>query len=286
MDEACRVDHVVILVDDLAAAVEGYRKLGFTVVPGGRHEAWGTHNALIGLADGSYLELIAFDDRPADPAQRGRKEARFDALRTDGRSPVECRVMGWGSPAEGLVDFALLPPAIEKDLARAVEHGLVIDGPLPGARKRTDGQDVRWQLGIPSTYDVPFLCGDVTDRSLRVPAGKAAEHANGVSGIDRITVAVGDLDASAMRYRALLGDLPVEVDFRWPETRAVAFRIGTVTVALVAPVGVSSPVRDVLARRGEGPMGLDLRCTRQDLVGPLALVPAHGAEIGLVRAVV
>src|SRR5438105_11493916 len=53
------IDHVVIVVPDLEAAIKSYEDLGFTVARGGRHPI-GSHNALIGLADGAYLELIAF----------------------------------------------------------------------------------------------------------------------------------------------------------------------------------------------------------------------------------
>ena len=53
------IDHLVIVVPELEAAVASYRGLGFTVVPGGRHPI-GTHNALIAFEEGAYLELIAF----------------------------------------------------------------------------------------------------------------------------------------------------------------------------------------------------------------------------------
>jgi hypothetical protein len=46
IDTSFRIDHVVILVDDLPVAVDDYRNLVFTVVPGGRHAAWGSRNAL------------------------------------------------------------------------------------------------------------------------------------------------------------------------------------------------------------------------------------------------
>src|SRR3972149_6134064 len=53
------IDHLVVVVPDLAAAAKSYAALGFSVVPGGRHPV-GTHNQLIAFADGSYNELIAF----------------------------------------------------------------------------------------------------------------------------------------------------------------------------------------------------------------------------------
>ena len=54
------LDHIVILVDELEAAITHYEALGFTVQRGGTHADGATHNALVGFADGSYLELIAF----------------------------------------------------------------------------------------------------------------------------------------------------------------------------------------------------------------------------------
>lgn len=60
-----QIDHVVIAVSDLARAVADYRALGFTVLEGGVHASDATHNALIGFADGTYLELLASTGRAA-----------------------------------------------------------------------------------------------------------------------------------------------------------------------------------------------------------------------------
>jgi len=51
MQTAFQLDHVVILVNDLAAAIEDYAALGFAVTPGGEHERLQTHNALIAFAE-------------------------------------------------------------------------------------------------------------------------------------------------------------------------------------------------------------------------------------------
>src|SRR4249920_1021065 len=59
------IDHLVIVVKDLDQAAKDYTRLGFTVVPGGKHPV-GSHNMLIAFADGSYLEIIAFYHKAVD----------------------------------------------------------------------------------------------------------------------------------------------------------------------------------------------------------------------------
>ena len=48
------IDHIVILVNDLQAAIDDYAALGFSVAPGGTHADGATHNALIIFADDTY----------------------------------------------------------------------------------------------------------------------------------------------------------------------------------------------------------------------------------------
>jgi catechol 2,3-dioxygenase-like lactoylglutathione lyase family enzyme len=54
-----RIDHVVVGVADLDAAIEAFeRATGVRPVYGGKHPG-GTHNALLSLGDGVYLEILA-----------------------------------------------------------------------------------------------------------------------------------------------------------------------------------------------------------------------------------
>jgi hypothetical protein len=238
------------------------------VTPGGEHTGGATHNALVVFADDTYLELIAFK-RPA-PDHRWWPDAAV---------------------GEGLVDFALLPGAIEADIAAARQRGLPIDGPTAGGRLRPDGQQVAWQIGEPPTPDLPFLCGDVTPRALRVPAGDARRHPNGVGGIAGLTVAVADLDASVARYQALLGRAPIEPPLSPPGSTAggpgalfAAFALGTATIVLATPDGdttAGAAQRDHLARRGEGPYALALRTESAASASRLDPARTHGVPIEL-----
>jgi len=249
------LDHVVIAVADLAKAVEDYRALGFTVVIGGRHPGRTSHNALVCFEDGSYLELIAWQE--PGPAERWYDEH--------------------AKHGDGLMDFALVPEDVSLAVREAKGRGLALEGPLDGGRARPDGRQVKWQTGRQGTFDLPFLCGDVTPRSLRVPEGEARAHANGVTGISRVTVAVHDPEVSKERYAALLGpkvggdggekerDDPSLV-LPASGLRAAFVRVGGTDILLLSPAADASgsaaiveALRSRLAKRGEGPMALVLR---------------------------
>lgn len=63
-------DHIAIAARSLAegaAWLEG--RLGITPEPGGRHPMMGTHNMLLSLGPGAYLELIAIDPEAQAPGR-------------------------------------------------------------------------------------------------------------------------------------------------------------------------------------------------------------------------
>jgi catechol 2,3-dioxygenase-like lactoylglutathione lyase family enzyme len=241
------LDHVVIAVTDLARAVADYQSLGFTVLPGGVHRGGVSHNALVVFADGSYLEIIAY--RRPDPT-----ELWWKLLTEDG---------------EGIVDFAVVPDNTQKDVAAARARGLSLKGPTTGGRLRPDGVRLDWQIVRPETRDLPFWCGDVTPRSLRVPEGEHRQHANGVLGIALVRVDVADVATSAARSGALVGKEVVS-----GSAELARIGIGSTVFELAGPKKEAD--RSRLELRGEGVSSVVLRGSA---AADLDLSRLHGAVL-------
>lgn len=253
------LDHVVVLVNDLEAAIADYTQLGFTVQRGGTHADGATHNALIGFEDGSYLELLAF----LKPAPQHRWAAHQQAGR------------------EGFIDFALLPGDIGSVIAAARLRGLQYEGPIDGGRLRPDGERLAWQFGWPPTADLPFLCGDVTPRSLRVREGEVRLHPNGVTGVKALSVTVRDLDASVKRWTALLGPQASAATTRsvLPGTglRIARVPLGDTELLLISPIAVDEGAAPPL----QGLSGIALTQAGGTFAHRLPLPATQGAPIEL-----
>jgi Glyoxalase-like domain len=95
-----RIDHVIYGTADLdvaAARVEAC--LGLAAVAGGRHQGLGTHNRIVPLGDGSFIELLAVDD--PEQAQRSPLGTALQAAiaRGDG-------LFGWAVAVEDVEPVA------------------------------------------------------------------------------------------------------------------------------------------------------------------------------------
>ncbi|WP_285413775.1 VOC family protein [Variovorax sp. efr-133-TYG-130] len=269
-----KLDHIVIAVHDLERTIADYGALGFHVLRGGDHPGRATHNALVVFGDGSYFELIAW--RQASPGERW-----WQLLRKHG---------------EGIVDFALLPRDTAATVADAKARGLLLEGPLDGGRVRPDGERLRWQTARAPSADLPFLCGDLTPRALRVPEGEVRVHANGALGVASLAIAVRDLDATLARYRALLGTdaedagthIGNPVALPGSNVRVAVIVLGGSVLVLSSPrenaahAGEGSDtLTQRIAARGEGPYALLLHTDRPQSTGAFDLARTHGALIEL-----
>ncbi|WP_027346837.1 VOC family protein [Hamadaea tsunoensis] len=136
------LDHIMVVVPDLAAGVEAFRELtGVTPVPGGRHPI-GTANALVGLrrTDGGdervYLELLG-----PDP------DASAAAFDSGGRFLV--------GDASGLVGRTWLihPADLDATVAAAEAAAVDLGDVRPLSRETPSGETLSWRLSV--AYPLP-----------------------------------------------------------------------------------------------------------------------------------
>ncbi|MBI3106587.1 MAG: VOC family protein [Candidatus Rokubacteria bacterium] len=252
------IDHLVIAVPDLGAAVTSYEGLGFTVRPGGRHTGIGTHNALIAFEDTAYLELIAFyEPRP------------------DHR---------WWAPLQlggGLVDFCLQTDDLEGDAAALRRAGIDMGAPEQRDRKRPDGFEVRWTFALARGAHrgvAPFVITDRTPRDERVP--RERRHPNGVTGVGTLVVAVEEIARVRGWYGAVLGQPGRDLSRPDLEAAGVGFTIGPHTLEFLAPAGPGGPLAAWLRARGPSPYAATLT-TSGGPGRPLAEAATAGARLWL-----
>ena len=153
-----QIDHVVIAGSDLAQLCNAFTSIGLTPDEGGVHADGQTHNALIGFADGSYLELIA-----PTPGNTAANHPWAEFMRTNA----------------GVCAWAIRSADIQADVALYRSRGIEVGDPTPGGRIRPDGVRLEWitaKLGTETLGSVlPFLIQDVTPREWRAPRTKSAE---------------------------------------------------------------------------------------------------------------
>ncbi|WP_413221448.1 VOC family protein [Tritonibacter mobilis] len=125
------LDHFAIAAKTLAEATAHIEEaLGVPLQPGGAHAVFGTHNRLLGLADGLYLEAIA-----VDPEATSQRQPRwFDLDRFAGAA----RITNWICRSSDL----------DSTLA-----ALPVDAGAPVSLTRGD---LSWQMAVPKSGILPY----------------------------------------------------------------------------------------------------------------------------------
>lgn len=124
-------DHIAIAAENLADGVQYLEdSLGVKMTPGGEHVLMSTHNRLLGLLDGLYLEVIAINPDAPDPGR-----PRWFDLDNFRGTP---RITNWILRCDDLAaSLATLP-------IRAGEPVVLSRG------------DLRWQMAVPTDGKLPY----------------------------------------------------------------------------------------------------------------------------------
>jgi len=225
------VDHLIIGVRDLDAASRSYGEmLGRAPSWSGSHPAYGTRNAIFGLA-GSYLEVLALGpDPPRHPVAVALDH--FLAARSDGPFAL-----------------ALATPDAAHAAARLRQAGVATAPVAAGEAISSSGARRRWLAFMIAPEDARGinLLGIEHAEPGSIPSSVAvADAASTASAIDHIVIFSDDVGSALRLWRDRLG-----VAVRWQReltergTVNVGLRLGDLTLELVARLGAP------LGTRGE-----------------------------------
>ena len=178
------LDHVLIAVHDLERSRHTFADLlGFTVTSEGVHPGRGTHNRLIVFGP-EYLELIAIRDAT---------EARADRP----------QMLDFLKRRQGLHMFALGSRHLEATVADIRRRGGRISDPVDGARTGAMGKGgYTWRSAHLDPADTPGSATFIIQHNHTIqqrytePANPTV-HANGVTGIFSLSLAVKDAPVAA-----------------------------------------------------------------------------------------
>lgn len=198
-----QIDHLAYAAPDLDAGMKTIENLlGVAPVRGGQHQGLGTHNALLGLGTGVYLEIIAPD--PDQPTPARPRPFGVDTVK-------EPRLASW------IARTSELRRIVESSRASGHDPGEII----ALSRRRPDGTLLSWTMAIrddaPGNGLVPPLIdwGDTPHPSAELPdggrfVGLRAEHPL-PDDIRRILRALQlDLDVSAGPVPTLIATIETE----------------------------------------------------------------------------
>lgn len=130
------LDHLVVAAATLADGIEYFADIaGVTPQPGGKHVAMGTHNALVRLSAGTFLEIIAIDPEGVNPARP--RWFGLDNIALQAELSERPRLLHWVARTTGIERAAAACPV-----------------PLGAVHPMARGT-FRWRITIPDDGSLP-----------------------------------------------------------------------------------------------------------------------------------
>ena len=253
-----KLDHIVHFVERPEEAMEQLKKQNLHVVAGGKHEQWGTYNALC-YFDSSYIELIGIYN------QEKFQEASsvpFTLHETYAKNHYE----------NGLTRVALSTTTIDKDAEKFRQAGFIVNGPDHFSRTRPDGSVVSWQLlhvgRDDLQIDLPFFIQWDEPEQQRMKQlqslGAIQSHRAGSLKIEEVSFVVANLHVAEALVKLCDFESTHITDL---DLNAEILKIDTPTGALAfyAPTD-EGEVWDMLMERGQKICSLILAGASEDKV--------------------
>lgn len=233
MPTTLTIDHVTIAGPALAPMEQAFAGVGLPTDYGGPHSNGITHMALLGFADGSYIELIS----SLEP------EPKQTIFWTE-------QIAGNGGPCA----WAVQSEDVAAEAVRLKALGITVKGPEYMHRRRPDGRVVEWDLAFlgdeAAGATLPFMIKDITPREWRVQP--SAGVAGRLTGVAQVILGVEHLaDVIDLFRRAYGWSVPqLQHDPGFPAR--LAHFAGT-PVTLAAPLAKDDWLAQRLGRFGPSP---------------------------------
>ncbi len=178
-------DHLVVKVASLERAIQDFRAAGFAVAPGGSHGL--TENALIVFKDGTYIELLAVQNKLKSKLMRLASAVGLLSFQASRRSDIYSRLIPWIGARVGPIDWCVRVTSLEQIRRAWEKQGVACLDSQSFHRALPDGRSAKWLLGGGKDSELPFLLEDISERTIRVP-DSSTDHANGATGIRRLII--------------------------------------------------------------------------------------------------
>ncbi len=236
MAQQFHIDHVTVAGRNVEAMRKALETAGIPSEYGGPHSNHATEMALASFPDGSYLELIAIQQK-ADPAALAahywHKFMEADA---------------------GPCAWAIRPADLSAEVQRLRKAGVAVTDPRRAGRKRPDGVELDWetaQVGPTNGGFFPFMIHDFTPRDNRAfPSGQPTTTK--WTGIVTVVIGVRDLDDAIVRYRQAY-ELQAPIIERNVTLGARVVLFPGTPVVLATPLAQHSWLSDRVDRFGDAP---------------------------------
>ncbi len=132
----CELDHLVIAASSLESGISYVEEaLGVRVPAGGKHPLMGTHNCLMQIGGGAFLEIIAIDADAAEPDRS--RWFNLDDAGVQSRIAERPRLHTWVLRTD--------------NIAEAVAASSISPGPIEEGRRG----DLVWNITIPQDGTMP-----------------------------------------------------------------------------------------------------------------------------------
>jgi hypothetical protein len=268
-----QLDHLVLPVEDLETARARHHALGFSVAADARHP-FGTENACVFFADGTYLEPLAVASREDCEA------AALEGNVFVARNQAHRFRMG----DNGFSAFVVASKDAAADSARFVDLGMSGGDMLEFSRpmKMPDGseQTARFKLAFAADLRAPDLFAFAVER-INVPAADRSAltvHENGVTGICEVILSEPNPTDFQYFIQEICDNREVDAN-----SFGMTIELDGAAVTVLNRAGLEAFLGVIDSRRGRGLLGRAIVFQVGDLVKLTELLHVNGVaarEVG------